>query len=291
VLLFGTGGQLVEVYQDSALGLPPLASTQARHLMEQTRIFKALQGVRGRPPVDLNRLADILVRFSYLVAEQPYIKEIDINPLLASDTQLLALDARVVLYGSEVTEPDLPRLAIRPYPVQYRDRAVLKDETTVTIRPIRPDDEKRLVAFHESLSERSVAMRYYQPFALSQRTAHDRLHRIAQADYDRVIPLIALTEDEQLVGIARLTRNRSLGTMDNTATFTLLIADAFQNRGLGTTLLRRLLTVAKAEGITRLEAEVLAENEPMQRICEQLGFILSPPHGTPTTVTVGFDFS
>ena len=118
VMLFGTGGQLVEVFKDRALALPPLNSTLARRMMEQTKIFTALKGVRGRKPVDIAALEELLVRFSQLVVEQPWIKEIDINPLLASSERLLALDARVVVHGPEVTEDELPEPAIHPYPVQ-----------------------------------------------------------------------------------------------------------------------------------------------------------------------------
>ena len=114
VLLFGSGGQLVEVYQDSALGLPPLNSTLARRMMEQTKIYKALKGVRGRKSVDIVALEELMVRFSQLIVEQPWIKELDINPLLASPEHLLALDARVVIHGPEMTEDKLPKSAIRP---------------------------------------------------------------------------------------------------------------------------------------------------------------------------------
>jgi acetyltransferase len=125
VLLFGSGGQLVEVYGDRALALAPLTTTLARHMMEQTRIFTALTGIRGRPPVDLAALEQLLVRFSYLVIEQRWIKEIDMNPLLASAERLLVLDARVVLHGPEISEGSLPRLAIRPYPIQFgRDEKI-----------------------------------------------------------------------------------------------------------------------------------------------------------------------
>src|SRR6202042_25203 len=99
VLLFGTGGQLVEVFKDRALALPPLNTTLARRMMEQTKIYKALEGVRGRKPVDLAALEQLLVRFSRLVVEQPWIKEIDINPLLATPERLVALDARIVVHG------------------------------------------------------------------------------------------------------------------------------------------------------------------------------------------------
>ena len=122
VILFGTGGQLVEVFKDRALALPPLNSTLARRMMEQTKILKALKGVRGRKPVDLAALAELLVRFSQLVVEQPWIKEIDINPLLASPERLLALDARVVVHGPEISEDKLPTSAIRPYPIHLVER-------------------------------------------------------------------------------------------------------------------------------------------------------------------------
>jgi acetyltransferase len=156
VLLFGAGGQLVEVFKDSALGLPPLNATLARRLMEQTRIYAALKGVRGRQAVDLEALAQLLVRFSQLVAEQPWISEIDINPLLVSPEQMLALDARIVLHPPGTHEGQLSTLAIRPYPTRYMVPWKLKDGSAVTIRPIRPEDEPLMVEFHQTLSERSV---------------------------------------------------------------------------------------------------------------------------------------
>src|ERR1017187_8482196 len=141
VLLFGTGGQLVEVFEDRALALPPLNTTLARRMMEQTKIYKALKGVRGRKPVDLQALEVLLVRFSALVAEKRWIKEIDINPLLASPDGLIALDARVVVHGPEVELDQIPKTAIRAYPSRYISPWTLKDGTQVTIRPIRPEDE------------------------------------------------------------------------------------------------------------------------------------------------------
>src|SRR5580658_2731137 len=128
VLLFGTGGQLVEVFKDRALALPPLNSTLALRLMEQTKIFTALKGVRGRKPIDLKALEELLVRFSQLVVEQPWIKEIDINPLLASPERLLALDARLVVHGPGVTLEQLPKAAIRPYPWRYASSWTMKDD-------------------------------------------------------------------------------------------------------------------------------------------------------------------
>src|SRR5918996_3977311 len=145
VLLFGSGGQLVEVYKDTTLALPPLTTTLARRMMERTRIVEALKGVRGWAPVDLASLEGLMVRFSQLVVEQRGIKEIDINPLLASSERLVALDARVVLHDPEIKDEELPRTAIRPYPNQYVSPAETKNGTPIIVRPIRPEDEPLMV--------------------------------------------------------------------------------------------------------------------------------------------------
>ncbi len=138
VLLFGSGGKLVEVYQDRALALPPLNTTLARRLMEQTRVFVALRGVRGSAPVDLAALDQLLVRFSQLVVEQPWIKEIDINPLLASPEGLVALDARILLHDPGVTEDALPTLAIRPLPRSNPRRRLDAEERNRGDHPAHP---------------------------------------------------------------------------------------------------------------------------------------------------------
>jgi acetyltransferase len=275
VLLFGAGGQLVEVFQDSALALPPLNSTLARRLMEQTRIYTALQGVRGRPPVDLAALEQLLVRFSQLVTEQRWIAEIDINPLLASPDRLIALDARVVLHGLEVREEQLPRLAIRPYPAQYVSPWRLADGTPVTIRPIRPEDEPLMVRFHVSLSEQSVYLRYFHMIGLSQRVTHERLIRICFIDYDREMALVAEREnpgtaEHEILAVGRLSRRHGA----NEAEFAVLVSDLFHQQGLRTELLKRLLPVGRDEKLVRITAEILPENQAMQQICTELGFRL-----------------
>jgi acetyltransferase len=276
VLLFGSGGSLVEVYRDHALALPPLTTTLARRMMERTRIFEALGGVRGRGPVDVGSLEKLLVRFSQLVVEQPWIKELDINPLLASPERLIALDARIVLHDPETQEEDLPRTAIRPYPKQYVSHEELRDGTPVTIRPIRPEDEPLMVRFHETLSEESVYMRYFHMMNLTQRTAHERLTRICFIDYDREMALVAehtdpQTGERQILGVSRLSRR---GAVTDEAEFSVLVSDRFQRRGLGTLLVGRLLEVGRAEGLRRITAEILFDNRPMQSICRKLGFDL-----------------
>jgi acetyltransferase len=274
VLLFGSGGQLVEVYKDRALGLPPLNTTLARRMMEQTKIYEALKGVRGREPVDLDALETLLVRFSQLVVEQPRVKEIDVNPLLArpGDEGLLALDARVVLHPYSTEEQDLPTSAIRPYPRQYVGTHTTRSGEPVTIRPIRPEDEPKLVTFHERLSERSVYLRYASLMKLEQRVAHERLARICFIDYDREMALVAERTDEdgteQIVGVGRLTQQPGR----NEAEFAMLVIDEFQEEGIGTELLRRLVQVGEDEGLDRITADILEQNRAMQRVCEKLDF-------------------
>jgi acetyltransferase len=276
VLLFGSGGSLVEVYRDRALALPPLTTTLARRMMERTRIFEALDGVRGKAPVDVGSLEKLLVRVSQLVVEQPWIKELDINPLLAAPGHLTALDARIVLHEPDTNEEDLPRTAIRPYPTQYVSHEELRDGTPVTIRPIRPEDEPLMVKFHEGLSEESVYMRYFHMMNLTQRTAHERLTRICYIDYDREMALVAEhtdpdTGEREILGVSRLSRR---GASPDEAEFSVLVSDRFQRRGVGTLLVGRILDVGRAEGLRRITAEILFDNHPMQDISRQLGFHL-----------------
>jgi acetyltransferase len=277
VLLFGMGGQLVEVFKDSALALPPLNTTLARRMMEQTKIYKALKGVRGRKPVDLEGLEQILVRFSQLIAEQKWIMELDINPLLVSSERLLALDARIVIYGKEVTEDKLHKLAIRPYPSQYVTNWKSKNGDPFVIRPVRAEDEPLLVKFHESLSDRTVYMRYLHPMLLTQRVAHERLARICHCDYDREITLVAECEDPKtgehsILAAARMSKLHGL----DEARFSILVTDAAQGMGLGKEMLRRLIQVSKDEKLRRLEAIVTADNDVFKKLCQELGFQIGP---------------
>lgn len=274
VLLFGTGGLLVEVFRDRALSLPPLNTTLARRFMEQTKIFQALQGTRGRKAIDLVALEELLVRFSQLVVEQRWIKEIDINPLLASPDRLIALDARVVVHPQETMREQIPRLAIRPYPKQYVRPGKMKSGEDILVRPIRPEDEPLLIRFHEALSERSVYLRYFQPLKLSQRTAHERLTRICFIDYDREMALVVEHNKEdgnpEIIAIGRLSRLR--GTDEGE--MAVLVDDRFQHQGMGTELYRHLIEVAREEKLTRVVSTILNENHEMQAICRKLGFEL-----------------
>ncbi len=272
VLLFGTGGTLVEVFKDRALGLPPLNTTLARRMMERTKIYEALKGIRGRDPVDMAALEDLMVRFSQLVAEQHWIKEIDINPLFASSEHLIALDARVVLYDCDVAEEELPELAIRPYPSHHIHTIEAKNGEELTYRPIRPEDEPLMVKFHEGISEKSVYLRYFRSYNLDQRTEHQRLTRICFVDYDRTIALVVTRKDEEgnevVVAAGRLTRSHAT----DEAEYALLVSDAYQGQGVGTQLLRSLLEIGQAEGVKTVIAYMLPENSGMRHVSQNLGF-------------------
>ena len=273
VILFGSGGQLVEVYRDRALALPPLNSTLAVRLMEQTRIYRALQGVRGRGAVDLAALEGALVRFSRLVVEQPLIKETDINPLLASPQRVIALDARIVLQDPGIPEERLPRSAIRAYPAQYVQPWMMKNGMQVLLRPIRPEDEPAMVKFHETLSDRSVYLRFFHMEKLSSRVAHERLLRKCFIEYDREMALVAERVNpsnggHEIIAVGRLTRSHAR----RDAEVAVPVADQFQHCGLGNQLLVRLIQVAPEEKLERVIATILPENLAMHALAAHNGF-------------------
>ena len=280
VMLFGMGGQLVEIFQDRALALPPLNTTLARRMMEQTRIYKALQGVRGRQAIDLAKLEQLLVSFSQLIVEQPQIREIDINPLLVSPEGMIALDARVLLHTT-ADFADRPVPAILPYPTKYVQQWESRKGDRIKTRPIRPEDEPLMVLFHQNLSEESVYLRYAHTVKLTQRIAHERLTRICFIDYDREMLLVAdykdpQTSEHEILAVARLSKLH--GT--NEAEFALIVSDHYQNQGLGTELLRQLLEIGKEEQLDAIVGYILTSNYMMQSICRKLGFQFQPDRET-----------
>ncbi len=274
VLLFGLGGQLVEIFKDRALALPPLNTTLARRFMEQTQIIKALRGVRGRKPVDLARLERLLVRFSQLVLDLPFVKEIDINPLLVSSEGIIALDARVVLYPASTDLASIPKPTIRSYPSNYVETVKLVDGTTLTIRPIRPEDEPAVVRFHSTLSDESVYRRFFSQMKLESRIRHERLTRVCFLDYDREMALVAETPKTdnhlaEIVGIGRLVKS----PLKSEAEVAALISDAYQRKGIGRELVSRLVRFGREEKLEKLVASVLSENPAMRRLLEGQGFV------------------
>jgi acetyltransferase len=271
VLQFGSGGRMVDVFKDRALALPPLNITLARRTIEQTRIGAALSSARAN--IDLPALEQIMVRFSLLVVEQKWIREIDVNPLLVSSERIVALDARIVLHGLDVQPEAIPELAIRPYPTQYVSPWKMRDGTSVIIRPIRPEDEPLMVKFHETLSDRSVYFRYFHAMQLNQRVAHERLTRICFIDYAREMALVVYREDlpagnREILGVGRLMKLHGAKEGE----FAIVVSDHWHHRGLGFELLRRLLEIGRDEKLVRIFGEILPDNRDMLKVCDKLGF-------------------
>lgn len=270
IVLFGTGGELVEIYRDKALGLPPLTHNLSKKLIAKTKISKALEGYRGRKPVDIDELANLIVHFSQMVAENLRIKECDINPLIASGDDIIALDARVVLHDAKAEKSSIPPSAIRPYPKQYIEEVSLKSGKNLKLRPIRPEDETMIVAFHKDLSENSVRQRYFSFLSLDSRIAHERLIKICFNDFDQEISIVAEngSSHKEIVGVGRLSR---VGTLKE-GKLTLIIKDAWHGQGLGSILVPKLIDIGKKEGWQTIAADVLEENRGMLHILEQNGF-------------------
>lgn len=286
VILFGSGGKLVEIYRDRALALPPLNATLARRLMEQTRIFTALHGVRGQAGANIELLERILVRFSKLLLENPWIKEVDINPMIASTDRVVALDARVVQYPADTTFEQMPKPAIRPYPTQYVGEWTTKSAAPVLIRPIRPEDEPLIARFHEGLSQTSVYLRYFHMMSLDARVAHARLMRQCFIDYDREMALVvdycdSNTGLHEIWAVGRLTKSHN----EPEAEVAVLVTDRHQKEGLGTELVRRLIEIGRDEKLRRIFANLLPENAGMNALGRRLNFRTAPSHD-PGNVTV-----
>lgn len=269
VILFGAGGVLVEVFQDRALGLPPLNRTLARGLIERTQIAKALKGVRGQKPVPLDQLETLLVHFSYLLCDFPEIQEIDINPLLAGPEGLVALDARVVVAPADVAPEKLPRPTIEPYPNQYTATWQARNGAPLVIRAIRPEDEPLLVAHHRTLSEQTIRRRF---FSMVKMLSRESLIRLCHLDYAREMALVAERRNEagqaEFVGVSRYYMN----PQTRSAEFAVVVTDAWQGQGVGQHLMERLIHVARERGVRQLTGLVLRDNEPMLRLARELGF-------------------
>jgi acetyltransferase len=271
VILFGAGGTATEVIQDTAVALPPLDLELARDLMQQTRIFNLLKGYRDQPAADLQAIADTLVRLSQLVVDCPAIRELDINPLLADENGVMALDARIHIEPAELAMPGPnPRLAIRPYPNHWEAAAETAEGMAVLIRPIRPTDEHLYGAFLARLSPDDVRFRLLSP---RKEFSHKFIARFTQIDYARAMAFVALSQDQQeLLGVARLAADPDY----TKAEYAIIVRSDLKGHGLGWALMQHLIRYAESEGLRDLHGDVLAANERMLTMCRALGFDVAP---------------
>jgi acetyltransferase len=266
-LLFGAGGTATEIIQDTAASLPPLDLKLARDLIEQTRIFKLLKGYRDRPAADLDAIADTLVRLSQLVIDCPAIRELDINPLLADENGVVALDARIRIEPHEVdqTGPN-PRLAIRPYPNQWEASVKTAAGAEIFIRPIKPADEHLYQGFIEKLAPEDIRFRFLAP---QKEFSHKFMARFTQIDYARAMAFVALSEDrKELWGVVRLAGDPDY----KSAEFAIIVRSDLKGQGIGWELMQHLVYYADAEGLLDLRGTVLAANTGMLQMCRELGF-------------------
>jgi len=260
-LLFGEGGVAVEQINDRTLALPPLNANLAREMMAGTRIWRLLNGYRDRPPASLAQISDALVRLSQLVCDLEQIVELDINPLLADEAGVVALDARIRI-GTRATG-----LSIQPYPSGLSHRESVAGLGEYTLRPIRPEDAAAMERFFARLTPEDIRHRFFAPL---HAMSHKLLVRLTQIDYDREMAL-ALFDGPDIVGVSRL-----VGDPDGAkAEFAVLVRSDLKGRGLGRLLLQRLIAYARGRGIRQLTGQVLEDNVMMLSLCKELGFELS----------------
>ncbi|MGH6952748.1 MAG: GNAT family N-acetyltransferase, partial [Alphaproteobacteria bacterium] len=280
VILFGHGGVAVEVIRDRALALPPLNLTLARELISRTRVARLLAGYRGQPPAALDAIALALVKVAQLAAEMGELVELDVNPLIADEAGVVALDARILVRRFDGRAAD--RLAIRPYP-QELETPVSAAGGRLLLRPIRPEDEPALQRAFARLDPEDIRLRFFAPLkALTHRLAA----RLTQIDYDREMALVlaepGAAGTAELFGVARLHADP-----DNVeAEFAVTVRSDMKGRGLGRLLMDHLIAHARRRGLKCLFGHVLAENAPMLALCRDLGFALVPETGEPGVVRV-----
>ncbi|MEI8373055.1 MAG: GNAT family N-acetyltransferase [Planctomycetota bacterium] len=273
VILVGMGGTSAEVFQDRALALPPLNETLARRALESLKSWPLLRGYRGKPAANIDRLIEILMRFSYLIADYPEIQEMDVNPLLVTPDDVIALDARVVVDRNMAVHPGrkYAHLAIRPYPEEYVTERELKDGTSMILRPIKPEDEPMWHKLLGNCSKESIRFRFS---SLIKQTTHEMATRYCFIDYDRELAIVAEIEEDgqrKLAGVGRLVADAE----HEVAEYAVIVGDQWQGRGLGGTLTDYCLEVAKRWGVKRLAAEVSKNNTRMLSTFSDRGFSLN----------------
>ncbi len=275
VIAFGQGGTAVEVISDKALALPPLDLTLARSLIARTRVSRILKAYRNVPAADERAVELLLVKLAQLVADFPEIREIDLNPVLADETGVIAVDARVSV--GPVERPrgrshGNPRFAIKPYPTEWQRRLKLRDGTAILVRPVRPEDEPLYVPFFAAVTPADLRLRFFAPV---KEFSHTFIARFTQIDYARAMAFIAIEEATgAMLGVVRLHADADYAAGE----YAILVRSDLKGRGLGWLLMQLIIEYARAEGIRSIHGQVLQENTTMLEMCRELGFqIASDP--------------
>ena len=270
VILCGMGGTAAELFKDRAIGFPPLNEALAYQMLESLKIFPLLKGYRGKKPVDIDKLIEVMIRLSYLAADYPEIKELDINPLLVSEKGVVALDARIVLDKEKLFEKETnySHLAMHPYPEEYVINKKLSDKSDVLFRPIKPEDEPMWMELLSGCSKESIYMRFRYFF---QWQSHEVAARYCYIDYDREMAIVAevlVKGMKKLIGVGRLITDPDQETVE----YAILISDKYQNKDLGGMLTDYCFEIAKKWGMKKIIAQTTADNKRMIAVFQKRGF-------------------
>jgi acetyltransferase len=283
VIVFGRGGTAVEVVNDKALALPPLDLNMARALIARTRISRQLKGYRNVPPADEGAVALVIVKVAQLAADVPEVRELDLNPLLADENEVIAVDARVAVAPVDQTVRGLrghPRFAIRPYPKEWERRLALRDGTQLLLRPIRPEDEALYGTFFAHVTQEDLRLRFFAPVKMF---SHGLIARFTQIDYARAMAFVAIAQATgELWGVVRLHSDANYESGE----YAILLRSDLKGRGLGWLLMQLMIEYARTEGLKRIEGQVLAENRTMLAMCRELGFEIAADPQEPVTCRV-----
>ncbi len=271
VILFGTGGNATELVRDVSIGFPPLNRVLAKRLMEKTAIYKLFESNKYFGSAKL--LEEILIKSSQLVTHFPEIEEMDINPIIVSESDAVAVDARIVINTDGILQKSQPHkhLVIAPYPKKYITQWKLNDRTSVVLRPIKPEDETLLWELFQSLSEETMRFRFFQ---VIRDMSHKTLTRYCNIDYDREIAIVAEMKGDKrrIIGVARIIfePGRKCGE------FAVVVGDQWQGHGLGSKLVDCSIEIGKGMGLGIIGGEILSRNLKMIRLCTKKGFKIEP---------------
>lgn len=271
VVVFGRGGTAVEIINDKALALPPLDLQLARDLIDRTRVSRLLRAYRDVPAVKEDAVALVLVKLAQMATDIPEIRELDINPLLADETGVTAVDARVAVEPPQRkfagTGP--ANFAVRAYPSQWERRFTLKDGWRISVRPLRPEDEPTIHEFLRHVTAHDLRLRFFAPM---KEFTHEFIARLTQLDYARAMAFIAFDEKNEMVGVVRIHSD----SVYESGEYAILLRSDLKGRGLGWALMQLIIDYAKSEGLKTISGDVLKENVVMLEMCRQLGFEVKP---------------
>ncbi|RLI60400.1 MAG: acetyl CoA synthetase subunit alpha [Candidatus Asgardarchaeum californiense] len=281
VILFGMGGIYTELFKDRSIGFPPLNQVLAHRIIERTKAYTLLKGFRGLPPVNITKVEETMIKFSQLIVAHPEIKEIDINPLIASGDELIAVDSRIVIDHEPKKHP---HLIISPYPSKYKKEITLKDGSEVLLRPIKPEDEYLWLEMFKNFSEETVRYRF---FRIIKDTPHEMRTRFCNIDYDREIGIVAETIENGKKKFLGVTRIIIEPKNNDVAEFALVVCDEQHRLGLGSEFLDYTFEIAKDKNLKKIYGIVLKDNSPMISLCREKGFKFSD--GDPGEYKIEYD--